>query len=175
MRLNWRGIALRIQKVSLTSECPFSLLVSDEAVSLSLWYCQLCQMLLIKALPLKLLRNWTNRNILLLYVLSVLRNFLVCQESYSPSLMFAQYRKKCRNAFDCPLLRHPMVSACSTLVIRKGASCFLKIIHLFTCAYIGSFLPSALPPILCPPLYALPLFPPQFQAGPVLPLSIILL
>jgi hypothetical protein len=71
-------------------------------------------MLLIKALLLKLLREWTNQNILLSCVLSVLRNFLVCQESYSSSLMFAQYWKTCRNAFDCPLLPHPMVSACST-------------------------------------------------------------
>jgi hypothetical protein len=46
---------------------------------------------------------------------------------------------------------------------------FLKIIHLFTCAYIGSFLPPA------PLSYPLPSSPPQFQADPVLPLSLILL
>jgi hypothetical protein len=46
---------------------------------------------------------------------------------------------------------------------------FFKFIHLFTCAYIGSFYSSASIP------HALALFPHQFQAGPLLSLSIILL
>jgi hypothetical protein len=80
------------------------------------WFEKHCStyMLLIKAPPLKLLRKWTNQNILLSCVLSVLRKFLVCQESYSSSLMSAQYWKTCRNAFDCPLLHQLMVSACNT-------------------------------------------------------------
>jgi hypothetical protein len=53
---------------------------------------------------------------------------------------------------------------------RFFSFCFFLTIHLFTCAYIvGSFLsPASLP-------HPLPSSPSQFQAGPVLPLSLILL
>jgi hypothetical protein len=44
------------------------------------------------------------------------------------------------------------------------------IIYLFTCAYIVWVIS-----LLCPPPPPSPHFPPQFQAGPVLPLSLILL
>jgi hypothetical protein len=68
-----------------------------------------------------------------------------------------------------PFLAHP----------RRAIYYFF--IHLFTCAYIGSFLhPASLPNPLptSPPLSLLPSLPPvppQFQAGPILPLSLILL
>jgi hypothetical protein len=41
---------------------------------------------------------------------------------------------------------------------------------LFTCSYIIWVISSP-----CPPPLSSPLFPPQFQAGPVLPLSLVLL
>jgi hypothetical protein len=47
---------------------------------------------------------------------------------------------------------------------------FLKIIHLFTCAYIVWVISP-----LCPLPNPLPPSSPQFQTGPILPLSLILL
>jgi hypothetical protein len=52
--------------------------------------------------------------------------------------------------------------------LSKHGFCYLfLIIHLFTCAYIVW--------VISPPCPLLPPSPPQFQAGPFLPLSLILL
>jgi hypothetical protein len=53
---------------------------------------------------------------------------------------------------------------------RSKVESFFFIIHLFTCAYIVWVISPPCPP--CPPSS---LFPSQFQAGLVLPLSLVLL
>jgi hypothetical protein len=71
---------------------------------------------------------------------------------------------------DRGILKSLTTTVLGSIYVSKSNSVFFIIIHLFICAYIVW--------VIFPPCHPLPPstpFPPQFQEGPVLPLSLVLL